>query len=262
MAHKIVLKNGIRIFVSGGITKDNLIGLAILIQNGWTVQVATENHLLMSGSQLTIKCRASKGYDLWHLSEIFVAKEYYGCLSDRTVLDVGMSNGDSSIFFASQGCKLVIGLEPLAESFELAKYNIEINNLQEKIIPLMEALASSEKQALFSDQENLPNTAHVLDTGSRELYGSNTFVQTTCIESVCRKFNLAQIDVLKMDCEGCEYDVIMNTPSIINLVNEIILEFHGRAGPLKQMLEKNGFIVIADESKTSGYLKAKRKASQ
>ncbi|MEM3526638.1 MAG: hypothetical protein QXV37_04410 [Candidatus Jordarchaeaceae archaeon] len=40
------------------------------------------------------------------------------------MIDVGTSNGDSSIFFAMMGAKKVVGIEPFPESFDLAQKNI------------------------------------------------------------------------------------------------------------------------------------------
>jgi hypothetical protein len=46
--------------------------------------------------------------------------------------------------------------------------------------------------------------------------------------------------VLKMDCEGCEYDVILNDYEHIKLFDTIIFEYHAYVTgiPLKMLLKK------------------------
>jgi len=46
--------------------------------------------------------------------------------------------------------------------------------------------------------------------------------------------------VLKMDCEGCEFDVILNDYEHVKLFKELILEYHGDPVPLFNILV-NGF---------------------
>ena len=46
--------------------------------------------------------------------------------------------------------------------------------------------------------------------------------------------------MLKMDCEGCEYDIILNDYEHVRLFREVVLEYHGDPMVLLNVL-KNDF---------------------
>ena len=53
---------------------------------------------------------------------VFLKEDYkFLDVKDRDVIDVGMSIGDSTIYFAINGVKRVIGLEPYPYAFSIAK---------------------------------------------------------------------------------------------------------------------------------------------
>ena len=53
---------------------------------------------------------------------------------------------------------------------------------------------------------------------------------------------LGEIDLLKMDCEGAEYETLYAEPEVLRSVKEIRMEFHdGRQIELRRFLEANGF---------------------
>lgn len=55
----------------------------------------------------------------------------------------------------------------------------------------------------------------------------------TSLPSLVRFLKLPYVDVLKMDCEGCEYalprDVLMEDPTFFHRVGQISLEIHTSA---------------------------------
>ena len=66
---------------------------------------------------------------------VFFKKEYnFLNVKDRDVIDVGMSIGDSTIYFALNGVRRVIGLEPYPYAFSYEEKNVKLNNLQNIII--------------------------------------------------------------------------------------------------------------------------------
>ncbi len=126
----------------------NLLALPVLLEHEWSI-ISGDSDLfvLIEPTGLQFKCRAKKALDVGHLVEIYINKGYKSNLPNGIVLDAGMSNGDSSIYFGRTGSKQVIGLEPFADSFTLAKENILLNQMQDTIIPLNMALAASGGEA-------------------------------------------------------------------------------------------------------------------
>jgi hypothetical protein len=54
-------------------------------------------------------------------------------------------------------------------------------------------------------------------------------VPAMTLSELVSRFNIKGNDaVLKMDCEGCEFDVILNDYEHVRLFRELILEYHPR----------------------------------
>jgi tRNA A58 N-methylase Trm61 len=56
-------------------------------------------------------------------------------VKDKVVLDIGAYVGDSAIYFIRKGAKKVYAYEAVKDFYEIMLKNIELNNLQDKIIP-------------------------------------------------------------------------------------------------------------------------------
>jgi len=68
-------------------------------------------------------------------------------------------------------------------------------------------------------------------------------------------------DVLKMDCEGCEYDVLLNIDPKSLPFREIGLEYHGSPKPLIEHLKHGKYKVrIMKHDAERGILYAYRRA--
>ncbi|MGH9926963.1 MAG: FkbM family methyltransferase, partial [Nitrososphaeraceae archaeon] len=65
---------------------------------------------------------------------IFYKKEYeFLPVKDKVVIDIGANIADSSIYFAMNGAKKVIALEPFPKNFEIAQKNIAMNGFTDKV---------------------------------------------------------------------------------------------------------------------------------
>ena len=155
---------------------------------------------------------------------------------DQTILDIGANIGDSSIYFALKGAKRIIAIEPFPANYELAKKNIELNNLQ-KIIDIDLAGCSNKSGFLTVDNKKSGGGASLTSakTGTKiPLFSLKNILERNNIDSA----------ILKMDCEGCEYDSILNTDNeILKKFSTIIIEYHYGYQNLVEKLEKCGFQV-------------------
>ena len=71
------------------------------------------------------------------------------------MVDIGASNGDSSIFFAKKGTKKVIGLEPDNWSYNLALENVRDSGVEQIVTVQNKAISSYMGQTtLFVSVEN------------------------------------------------------------------------------------------------------------
>jgi FkbM family methyltransferase len=179
------------------------------------------------------------------------------------------SNGDSSIWFALCGAKRVIALEPYPESYRLAAENMQMNGLDDKITVLNLALSSVKSKTNFAVSSRNPNanalapTEHVVKSLHIVFDGSVT-IETTTVPELISDYSISRVDYLKLDCEGCEYDVLRNlADEMWPLIDEIVLDYHNGLSDLAELMEKHDLSVISEGTgETMGILHAVRNRSR
>jgi FkbM family methyltransferase len=143
----------------------------------------------------------------------------------RVVVDVGAFIGDSAIYFALKGARRVVAVEPHPGAYAEMLDNIRLNNLEGVIVPVNAGLASKSWQVCVGDAD----VSDTLVTYHRTGDCPNTIPAVTLGELINR-FSIGSDDaVLKMDCEGCEFDVILNDYEHVRLFRELIFEYHSYA---------------------------------
>ncbi len=234
----------------------NLIGLARLLKNGWRIQQVKSDYLLLSHEPSTlVKCRLNQGTDVSLLGEIYIREVYGTDFQNKVVVDVGAYTADSAVYFAGKGARLVIALEPDPRNFQLARENIELNKMSERIKLVNLALSAEAGSSRLGLNEETPNITKFDDSDD------SVDVDTVSVEDIMRKFGLDRIDVLKMNCEGCEYGIIRNlSPETLANIGAILLEFHSGPKDLPQILSDQGF-KISTRGGSLGYLTAKKQES-
>lgn len=84
-------------------------------------------------------------------------------------------------------------------------------------------------------------------------------VESITPEQLSYEFNL-DFDVLKMDCEGCEYELFNeNNKPFFNKFEKILLEYHNYSDPLLNFLTDLGFSIVQNFGGKQGVLKAEKK---
>lgn len=194
--------------------------------------------------------------------ENFIGGAYDDIIVDnKTVVDVGAGVGDTSILFALKGAKRIIALEPFFNLFKKAMINVKINNLENKILLLNAALGSSDDIVCAEFGDVLKY--HVFKPSNR----CNKKVAVYTLNTLVNKFNIEEGSILKMDCEGCEYETILNMqPSDLAKFDQIIIEYHNGYIELRKILELAGFETTLKPIRSikvpiekQGYIVAKRK---
>jgi len=190
---------------------------------------------------------------------VFLHGEYAELpVQGRTVVDIGANIADSSIYFALRGATRVISLEPFPHIFELAKKNVYENGLSDKIY-LVLAGSSGKLGSIRVSQNSVEKW--ILRESS-----DGVRVPLLTIRSITEHYQVMPGSILKVDCEGCEYDTILSCDDR-DLVpfSHIQIEYHYGYKNLKEKLEKNDFVVsITPPTKRrmmyTGMIYAKRKS--
>jgi FkbM family methyltransferase len=172
------------------------------------------------------------------------------------ILDAGANVGFFTAFAKTKGAKRIYSVEPDPSAFDCLEKNfIDDPN----VICLNKALSDRTDIVLF----DLSLGSSVSSTINK--YNKQTETHTIFIES----FSLStffmlenNINLLKLDIEGAEYEVLNALSSYYyKKINQIFLEFHGDPKPLFHKLEKEGYIAEyrdSDENSNSGFIYAKR----
>jgi Ribosomal protein L11 methyltransferase (PrmA) len=142
--------------------------------------------------------------------EIYLMKVYGSPdLTGIVAIDVGAAIGDTALFFKKCGAKAVYGYELDQARVKIAEKNIEMNGMGDTVIVYNKKATVEELQKLM----------------------------TTINDPI----------FLKLDCEGCECDII---PKLnMSRVTDVVMEYHMKPEPLMEALARAGFSDISVDRK-------------
>ena len=142
------------------------------------------------------------------------------------VIDIGSHVGIISIILAKLNPELTIyAFEPLPSNFSMLLKNIEENNIS-NIKPFQMAVTevSGRQVYLYDRTEELKNS------GGASLFTPNphrTLVDTISLDDIFKRHHIKECNLLKIDCEGSEYDILLNSNKFQSgAVKQLLGEFH------------------------------------
>lgn len=171
---------------------------------------------------------------------VVCCKHDYGSdFEGKTIIDIGANIGAFSLFAAHKGAKQIVAIEPVPEAVNTLRRSVEANKLQNAVTVLQAAVTSQNGSTLYFPTQSSPNNAPA-DTTTNTIAVSTMSLKTI----VSDHFNVP-IDLLKIDCEGGEYDILYNADdTTLAQIHEIRMELHGDTGQkeaLLQHLKAKGF---------------------
>lgn len=134
-----------------------------------------------------------------------------------TILDLGSNVGITAILLAKMfpGIR-IIGVEALPYNYASAIKNIRANNVQDQITILFGALSSAiDIPLLLRYSVRNPGASSASDEfysrGSDDGWGNREFyVQPISVDEIIEFYSIKTVGFIKLDCEGCEYDIVPN----------------------------------------------------
>lgn len=170
------------------------------------------------------------------LREQFVDEQYRWLdARGRDVLDVGGSIGDSAIYFALNGARRVLVLEPYPASFRILQANIAANHLENSITALLAG----------AGRDGLIQVSPAVASGSAAMRASEGGepVPTCSLRTLLAQGEWRRA-AAKIDCEGGEYSLLMDA-SVRDLrrFERYFIEFHQGLRDLGRKLAGAGFDV-------------------
>jgi FkbM family methyltransferase len=146
---------------------------------------------------------------------------------EDTVIDIGGNIGAFAIYaarFAHKG--RVLTYEPCRDSFALLLDNLVLNKITQVSATRAAVGASDSTLTLYIDDTHTGraslNAAHVKEAFQREM------VPVVSLQSVFDQQQIETCDLLKVDCEGAEYDILYSLPhAYYSRIRRIAMEYHG-----------------------------------
>lgn len=179
------------------------------------------------------------------INEIFHKKFYeragFELKPSDTVVDIGANMGLFAMWASTQvGQGQVLSIEPTSNCFATIIENISRNELK-NIIPLQIALGAEECMLELLEYPGfnaVTHAAHLKPAAWGQFFIKLLYrkyseppnrLEVPCqtLEKVINEQELQIIDLLKIDCEGAEYDILLSTPDeVLKRVQRIVMEFH------------------------------------
>lgn len=192
-----------------------------------------------------------------------VYRIYESQFSEQGVfVDIGANIGCVSIFVDSFNWNRdldkkikVYAIEPEPNNIELLKQNIA-NNPIKNITLIENAIWHENKTVSIS---NKGGNSSIININNED----NSQVQAITLDNLFSTYSIQEVDVMKIDIEGAEFDLIINTPAetlakIKRLVLEFDKSFDGKFGKMIEKLAKQFGIEILGSPERGGYIYANR----
>lgn len=228
--------------------KKNLTHLEIKNKNNLSIVLKQIDDTIKFDNNLMIinynkKVLKFKHYESIEL-DIFIQKLYSKLsVKNKIVIDVGGNVGDSSLLYSALGAKKIIMIEPQPKFFEFAKENLQLNNKFVNIELINAGLSNSKGYFSINCEDNGKLFQF------KEDQKNGVKIPKLTLEEILSNYNSSNF-VLKLDCEGCEYDVLLNSPDqILNKFDAILLEFHSGFKNISYRLQNLGFSIKILNSK-------------
>jgi len=144
------------------------------------------------------------------------------------------------VYAANYGAEKVIAFEPNSASYETLLRNINTNGLNEKVSAKNLAVTDQAGERVKICTASSPYNT----TEERPDDGKGEYVETTDLSQIIRE--VGTVDLLKLDCEGAEYRVLLQTSSeTLSRISDIRMEYHlGRIDELTAFLGAHGFELV------------------
>ena len=185
---------------------------------------------------------SSNAHDIITFVVVFCKKDYGDIKPGSMIVDVGANIGMFSLYALSQGSTFVECFEPCKESFQILKENVKLNGFDKNVKLHNKAVSSKDGLFVSIPISSSPYNQVAEADGNEE----NKYEQIETISLETSLESYAKIDLIKMDCEGSEFDIFPSlTPLFLDKVNEIRMEVHGTLEQLESCFSYQPFKIVS-----------------
>ena len=213
----------------------------------------TEGEHTVRLRQPPVRLLVRSGMDVWAVKETFLDAFYtqYGVNIQNgwTVMDIGAAFGDFSIFAAYGNPQTVIyAFEPFPDSYALLIKNLAMNAI-DNVIAFQEAVWCRCGGLALDVSEGEPLKVVSKDADAVMEKDDTVIIEALTLKHFLDRQGLEKVDLLKLDCEGAEYEILIEAPSALSKIDRIIMEYHDLDAEknhqrLISFLEGEGYTVV------------------
>ncbi len=145
---------------------------------------------------------------------------------EKNVLDIGAYNGIFSILCAEYGSNKIVSIEPNIESFKLFLQNTKKYN---NIIPINVAVTDKSKNIVYLEEIEKNTMVSEDNVDINNINNEKKLSYTITLEDILNIYFRNDNDIiLKIDCEGFEFPILMSCDEkMIKRFKKIFIEIHG-----------------------------------
>jgi FkbM family methyltransferase len=148
----------------------------------------------------------------------------YRPAANQTVIDVGAHIGTFTCLLSSKYPQMhIYAIEPCKETFEILRHNVLTNGLRNVTLCPFALSDVSGSGILYHDIRS-GNWGHTIVTA---LSNERENVITTSFTNLIKDYGIETCDLLRMNCEGAEFRILINTPvEILRKVRVMLVLYH------------------------------------
>lgn len=225
---------------------------------GWPGSLPTEVQVKKGGHRFIVR----EAMDVWVIKETCVDADYLPAQNFRpewSVVDIGAGLGDFTVF-AAANCPQgqVFAYEPLASSFELLQENLKLNRLTN--VQAFQQATGSETGTMTAASETTQAVSTRFISGTAETGRPETGVPIVTLAEILDRLPNGRCHLMKIDCEGCEFDLLLNSPpALLARVERLTIETHDgyadkSTSQLAAYLQQQGYQVRRTSNPVHSYL--------
>jgi FkbM family methyltransferase len=174
---------------------------------------------------------------IYILDELFTKRLYFALdVKDRDVFDIGAFCGETAVYFAKRGARKVFAFEPLY-AYRFIDLNSRLNYVEDKVVSQRAAILKDHRGLYIKDSKNTYGHT-LLSSQIIEDTSQGIFVQSQTLADLANLISDKEA-VLKMDIEGGEFEIILNSDmSVLKKFSEILVECHWEYGDCNEIIHK------------------------
>lgn len=195
-----------------------------------------------------LRFKVRSAMDIWVIKETCLDRDYenYGVDLQKgwRIIDIGAGLGDFTIYAASVPESRVYAFEPFPESYALLQENLRLNQIQNATVYAQAVGAENGQLSLMTGTGVAVRHSTSLSDAAGDIV-----VESIRLDDALDRISEDQIDFLKMDCEGGEYDILFHaSEDALGRIRHICMEYHDDLKPhthheLVTFLSEMGFMV-------------------